>query len=1398
MMTENGIAMLALQETRITCETGDHSINSMLVQLGPDAGRYSYYGERAQLTDKANPTGGTGFLVHESLVPSLQYRGCLRPGDTHRATWISVRGPTHADTLHVGNVYLPDSSKARTTQGLYQTAVDGLSRDVEAFMRKQGRTIVVGDFNARVGRQTQSTLHSRHLAPRCGETFINTAGKQILQLCSDRHLRFISSQTPQAPTLPTATPTFRRGSATSIIDHILVADEQDTIACVAETLPHDSVEIRACRTDHTCVLADLLPHAPPGPAAPRQRVERWRLELLRRPDYANAYRAAIRAYDERLTTTGHSCGGPTAPATNTETSHMETELANLVNTAATQTIGKRTVVEGLTKRWMTDTALKAIRDRMAAHRQWKVQPTRANALLLTQAHERARAAGKHAEQEHHRQVAARLNAAAQQKKQAQHMHATLQSMARGRRAKDAPRVMRHPVTGEEHTDVPGILSCLVTHYQRLGAAPAYDKESQRATAAAAADRVQQLSTEWHPVPAQDEAFSEAEVHQALEAMANNKAPGHDGIVAEMLKLGGAPIVRRLTQLFNEVFDGGAMPSGWRKGTIISAFKAGDSADPNNYRGITLLPVVDKLFTSLLASRIATAAPCHFNQFGFCKGRGTAEAQFNFVCALQARILSKQSSHAFFLDIRKAFDTVNRAVLLSKLHDKGVTGKLWHAVHRLYQDIRSRAASSGGVSEYFEVLQGVAQGCPMSPVLFNIYIDNLLCVLHEAGELHGIATACHKDMLGGQGYADDCNAVSGTGTGLQQLTDAMADCLENDLLLREARHKCKSMTFGPPNSGNADPGVKWRGTDIEHQETESLLGITITPTLSWLPQIARALRNGKFALHNWRPLLRSATLSVDLKLQMIKTHIVPAMSYGLSVWFPCTATERKEFHKLTTVLTDALKECLGASWARRQGHLTRGMKGDVLLADFGLPSMQTESEAAHLRFYYKHADGTTQVGTAQGARPLLGTTGPWTARSAKLLADLTSERCESDTAQEAATVGRLPEDASTPTNAELSAALHEQALERAYSAVAGVRQPAARRQRRGEHSKTISESMYALVFRERAATRRRHKPDALCRQSYLNAPQRHAAAIAMIRSGHIIDEFGSDADDNVVRRASEADVECSECGLHANHARAVCIRDLPWCHIAHKLLQCEMCPHWRAALPVFCADMLTHASATDTAYHARIAKLFASLQVDSARGRTLCSPTRDQTIGFLSLLVDPLAYLQPATSAWDGILSAVGTFLSTIKPRATCSSAREEPSDAEDGSSSASYSSSDDDYGTSAVYNPGPLWAGQPCAQRDPGTTLTPSVQNIRPVRVEHIQEEESDDEVALSGQHGNTTTEEGGVRALDAALGVVGVERTGVQAVQRGQTSGSGGVVVLDRPVRSFKGSRGLCRDRWR
>mgnify|MGYP000748515169 CR=1 FL=1 len=1231
MMQANGIAVLAVQETRVTSTAGEFSINSRLRQADLP---YTYYGDCAQLTGGARPTpsGGTGFLVHETIDSRVQFRGCLRPGDTHRTVWLTVHGRTRSDSLHIGNVYLPDASKAARNPGLYDTALDYVRTDIDHFQSKPGRTVVLGDFNAHVGRQTQSATDSRHLAPRCGNPKLDAAGKKVLRLCETRALRFLSSQLARAPGSDAAWPTFRRGTATSIIDHILVSDAHDAATPEAITLPPDSVEMELCRTDHTCVMAAILPEAGGDATQARPRVERWRLELLRQPEFCAAYRQAIHAGDTAAT----PCADTPAEASTTDAAtarDQSTQLCRIVNDAAMQAIGKRTIVHGLTARWMTPHVRQTIRDRQAAHRQWKLHKTRVNAQLLVQLHERSRLARREAERHFRRKQASRLNAAARAKTQPQHMHETLKSMARGGTSKGTPQTLVHPITGEEHSDLPGVLDCLTAHYTRLFAAPAYASESQRARAAAAAARVRELSEQVHEVPAQDADFTTEEVHKALRRMANNKAPGHDGIVAEMLKLGGAPVLRRLTHLFNTVLRGGTVPDGWRKGTIVSIFKVGDNTDPNNYRGITLLPVIDKLFTSLLASRIAEAAPCHFNQFGFCKGRGTAEAQFNFVCALQARVLTHQNSHAFFLDVRKAFDTVNHDLLLVKLYDKGVTGKLWHVVRRLYENTQSRAANSGGLSDYFAVLKGVAQGCPMSPILFNIYIDSLLHALDDAGRVYGIATACRQGTLGGQGYADDCNAVSGTTEGLQRLADAMAECLEGDLLLQEARHKCKTMSFGP-GPAHEDPGTVWRGAAIESQTSQSLLGITITQSLSWHPQIARALRNGRYALYRWRPVLRNARLSIDIKLLMIKTHVIPAMTFGLAVWFPSTAQEKAEFKKLTTVVTDALKESLGASWARARGHMTRCLKGDVLLADFGLPSIQTESEAARVRFHYKHAGCVRGAPDAAGARPLLPATGLWASGTAELLAKV-SARCSADAA---APPGGADAAARAPGNAEISAALHRHALDEAFAARAGGAVSTDARTRTRHPEQTFSGSIYALVFTHRTATLRRAKPTALCRQEYLRASQRHAAAIAMLRSGHLMDEFAT-ADDGTVRpQPLSVDAECVHCHRHAPYACADHGRDLPWCHIAHKLLECEGCPCWRAGLRRFVNAMLDNAAVHDSVYQQELASLFDELAVCEG-GAPL--PLRIQ---FLSVLADPLAFLEPDPAAWPGILVAVGEYL----------------------------------------------------------------------------------------------------------------------------------------------------------
>ena len=110
-------------------------------------------------------------------------------------------------------------------------------------------------------------------------------------------------------------------------------------------------------------------------------------------------------------------------------------------------------------------------------------------------------------------------------------------------------------------------------------------------------------------------------------MANIKAPGEDGMPAELLKNSGEMGARVVCNLFNTVYTTECAPSQWRKGVVTSVHKKSARTDPKNERPITVLPAMDKLFCTLMAQRLGNFVPLHDHQHAFRRGRGTLNALF---------------------------------------------------------------------------------------------------------------------------------------------------------------------------------------------------------------------------------------------------------------------------------------------------------------------------------------------------------------------------------------------------------------------------------------------------------------------------------------------------------------------------------------------------------------------------------------------------------------------------------------------------------------------------------------------------------------------------------------------------------------------------------------------------
>ena len=173
-----------------------------------------------------------------------------------------------------------------------------------------------------------------------------------------------------------------------------------------------------------------------------------------------------------------------------------------------------------------------------------------------------------------------------------------------------------------------------------------------------------------------------------------------------------------------------------QGLIFPLYKDGDDRDLLNYRGITLLSIVAKVYCSVLANRLMVFAEREGagiveEQGGFRPRRGTDDQLFALTETLRLR--TGKVTYAAFIDVKKAYDTVWRVGLWRRLWEEGVRGKMWRVVKGMYQTVESAVLVGEESTEWFELQAGVRQGCVMSPVLFSLFINGLARELKKRGK-----------------------------------------------------------------------------------------------------------------------------------------------------------------------------------------------------------------------------------------------------------------------------------------------------------------------------------------------------------------------------------------------------------------------------------------------------------------------------------------------------------------------------------------------------------------------------------------------------------------------------------------------------------------------------------------
>jgi exonuclease III len=295
-----------------------------------------------------------------------------------------------------------------------------------------------------------------------------------------------------------------------------------------------------------------------------------------------------------------------------------------------------------------------------------------------------------------------------------------------------------------------------------------------------------------------------EVEAAAKATPLRKACGADGVPPDVLRL--PSVQRHLLPILQAVYRTGAPPAEFLRNKIIPLPKSGDTTRYANYRGITLMSCVAKLYDRILLHRLRgpLESILHTHQHGFRPGCGTAEP----VLALR-RAIEELTRHrnrglvVVFVDFLKAFDSVSREALFQLLPLYGIPAELITAIRCIYDGSTSFVSTLDGDSECFPVTTGVLQGDTLAPLLFIIALDYALRVMRAEAPDCGLRVP-GGDPISDLDYADDVALLGIDDTQVQRLFAALEVAAAN-VGLRINFAKSKALRLGHPG-GVAAPIV----------------------------------------------------------------------------------------------------------------------------------------------------------------------------------------------------------------------------------------------------------------------------------------------------------------------------------------------------------------------------------------------------------------------------------------------------------------------------------------------------------------------------------------------------------------------------------------------------------------
>lgn len=846
---------------------------------------------------------GVGCVISKSWKDKLQNKQIINERIMTIELTIGSKG------LTVIIVYGPDESeKAEIKEEFWYL----LNIEVE---NAKGEIMVIGDFNSRVGKGNKI---SQEVVGQHGEMVRNSNGNRLIQFCIENQL-IVTNTFYEHKDIHKYTREVKSRKERSIIDYILV--EKQHRNRVKDVRVKRGAELYS---DHYLVVVKILgEQKSKGTLEPQEKVTNCKYETIRAYKLNDA--EVVRQYQQQISTEYWKIKEHIKER---DPEQVWMVVKGIILEAARRACGTSKVRKNQKQTaWWTPQIKEEVKIKKKLWKESLTKKTREAYYNYKKQRKKVKDLVKQEKQKTWEEFGKRMeeNSKGNQKL----FYKTLKTL---RKEKQRTTVDINDRNGQVIREEVKIKERWVEYFREL---LGVEGQINRLADSDIRESTQKGSRR----DGENEEIRAEEVIKAIQRLKIGKAAGIDKIKPEMIKFIGEDGIEMLRYLFNKIWKETKIPQEWEVGIIVPIFKKGDTKECKNYRGITLLSVVAKVYERILEEKLRNKIEQQLaeSQSGFRRGYGIQDHIFTIKQVSEKILEQNLEAHIAFIDLEKAFDRIPRHEVWRALEERQVDTHLVNAIKSMYKQCRNKIRRGTMETEEFKTEQGLRQGSILSPTLFLMIMDE---VIKEATLTTKKLEIGYKN-LGKVGitecvFADDLAVFAKSEKDLQYNINIWNDALRKRNMKVNAK-KTKVMVI---SREKRNINIQIDGDKIEQVEDFKYLGnvfeVNGRQDIEINERIKAAMRvYGSLG----RSFIGKREVSKQTKIKVFKSIYRPVLTFGSETW----VLTKKQKSRIQATEMKYLRRIKGINRTDR-------VRNQDVREELGIESVLTVIERNQLRWY----------------------------------------------------------------------------------------------------------------------------------------------------------------------------------------------------------------------------------------------------------------------------------------------------------------------------------------------------------------------------------------------------------------------------------------------------------------